>query len=152
MKTLIGLGSLLVLMFLYYLLFLNHVSINEVGVAYNSMNGQITVQDQPGWYTTSPLTFVTTFSTLPMKVTIPSNANVINTKVVRFKPEGVQEYIRMQGFSWKLSESSLENILLGYAYSGKSYPFLEIVQEGGPENVIEKKDDWHHSSDDKAKH
>lgn len=119
---------------LFFCLCLNHVHINEIGVAYNSMNGKVTIQDNPGWYSTSPFVQVVNINTLPHQVCIPSGAVVINTKIVRFKKEGVEEFIRLQGFSYSLS-SSLDNILMGYAFSGKEYPFLEVMQEAGPEKM-----------------
>lgn len=138
----------LILLFpLFWMLFLNHVDINEIGVAYNSWNGEVTVQDEPGWYITNPLTLVASISTLPRKVDIPSNAVVVNAKVVRFKKEGVQEYIRLQGFQWFLSDKALDNILMGYAFSGKDFPFLEIIQESGPENLSKPHGDWRRVSD-----
>ena len=127
-------GSVVVLMLGFYILCLNHVHINEIGVAYNSLNGKVDVQDSPGWYFTSPFVQVITLSTLPHRVSIPSAAVVINTKIVRFKKEGVEEFIRLQGFSYSLSQS-FESILMGYAFSGKTYPFLEIMQEAGPESM-----------------
>lgn len=130
----ISLGSLIFLFFWYWILFLNHTDINEIGIEYNSMNGKVSVQSEPGWYLTSPLTRVAYISTLPMKVTIPSEARVIMTKIVRFKPEGVKEYIRLQGFSYQLNPS-LSNTLMGYAFSNGTYPFLEIMQESNEESV-----------------
>lgn len=121
-------------LFMFYLMCMNHVHINEIGVAYNSYDGKVTVQGNPGWYVTSPLVQVVNLNTLPHQVTIPSGAVVINTKIVRFKPEGVEEFIRLQGFSYSLAQS-LDNILMGYAFSGKPYPFLEIMQEAGPEQM-----------------
>lgn len=132
---------------LYWMLFLNHVSINEVGVAYNMISGEVTVQDRPGWYRTSPTTVVASISTLPFKVSVNSSATVINEKVIRFKPEGVQEYIRLQGFSWV--QTNFENIMMGYAYSGRKWPFLEVIQEAGPENFDITKIDWQKSSEKK---
>ena len=41
---------LVVGLFFFWLLWLNHVSINQVGIAYDSWDGKVTVQDQPGWY------------------------------------------------------------------------------------------------------
>ena len=133
---------LVVGLFFFWLLWLNHVSINQVGIAYDSWDGKVTVQDQPGWYKTNPFTFVAKISTLPIKVKIPSDAAVINMKVVKFKKEGVEDYIRLQGFHWIVSDSELENILLGYAYSGQKWSFLEVVQEGGPENFTNPNKDW----------
>lgn len=117
-----------------YILCFNHVHINEVGVAYNSWTGKVTVQDAPGWYVTSPMVSVVTLSTAAHQVTIPSSAVVINTKIVRFKKEGVEEFIRLQGFSYSLHDS-FDSILMGYAFSGKEYPFLEVMQEAGPEKM-----------------
>jgi hypothetical protein len=130
----ISVGVSFVGLFLFFLFCLNHVHINEIGVAYNSMNGKVLIQDSPGWYATSPFVQVVTLSTLAHQVSIPSGAVVINTKIVRFKREGVEEFIRLQGFSYSLSQS-LDNILMGYAFSGKEYPFLEVMQEAGPEKM-----------------
>jgi hypothetical protein len=123
-----------VFLLLFYILCWNHVHINEIGVAYNSMNGKVDIQDNPGWYFTNPFVEVVNLSTIPHQVSIPSGAVVINTKIVRFKKEGVQEFIRLQGFSYSLNQS-LPNILMGYAFSGKEYPFLEVMQEAGPEKM-----------------
>lgn len=136
----VSVTTLFLLSFLFWMLFLNHIGINEIGVAYNSSDGSITVQDKPGWYVTNPWTFVANFSTLPMKVTIPSSAAVINTKIVRFKREGVEEYIRLQGFSW--FSSNLENNLMGYAFSGKEYPSLEVIQEAEPSHYVPTTEEW----------
>ncbi len=121
-------GAVILLPFIFWLLFLNHVSVNELGVSYDPMNGKITKQEQAGWYITHPLVQVSYIETLPFKVTIPSDARVIVQKLVRFNPDGLQEYIDLQGFSYSLN-SSLQNTFLGYSYSGRSYPFLEILQE-----------------------
>src|SRR5258708_4348758 len=134
MKWLVGLGVVAVLAVAFYCLFLNHVDINEIGVAYNSIGGKVWVQDRPGWYLTSPFVEVATITTLPLKVTIPSEAKVINTKIIRFNPVGVDQFIRMQGFSY-FTDQGLENILMGYAFSGETYPFLEVMQENGQERV-----------------
>ena len=83
-----------------------------------------------------------------MKVQLQSNAAVINMKVVRFRKEGVEDYIRLQGFNWVVSDSELGNILMGYAYSNQEWSFLEIVQEGGPENFTNPSPDWVRTSGD----
>ena len=124
----------IVMPFLFWLLCLNHTGVNQVGIAYNSLNGKINVQEHPGWYLTSPFVKVVKLSTLPLRLEIPSAAKIINMRIVRFKPEGAEEFVKLQGFSWYLG-SELENIMLGYAFSGKSYPFLEIMQQGGPEDT-----------------
>lgn len=134
MKIAIAVAVPLLCTLLFYILCWNHVHINQIGVAYNSMNGKVAIQENPGWYFTSPFVEVVNLNTLPHQVSIPSGAVVINTKIVRFKKEGVEEFIRLQGFSYSLNQS-LSNILMGYAFSGKEYPFLEVMQEAGPEKM-----------------
>jgi hypothetical protein len=115
---------------MYYIFFLNHVDIGEVGVAYDPIAGKLTLQIQPGWYQTSCLTRVVKLSVLPTVIHLPSDAKVINTKIVRLVPEHADDFVKTQGFSYAL-KSGEENILMGYAFSGKSFNFLEILQEGG---------------------
>lgn len=121
-------ASLVVGFFLFYFLFLNHVSVNELGVAYNASNGNMVAQEHPGWYLTSPLTRVAYLNLLPERVEIPSSAKVINAKMVRFKKEGWREYVEIQGFGYDLNTTQ-SSAMLGYAFSGKDWPFLEITEE-----------------------
>jgi hypothetical protein len=129
LRLYIFIGCVFFFLFLTWLFCLNHISVNTIGVVYNSLNGEVNIQERPGWYVTSPLVRVVQISTVPMLVHIPSDAKVITQKLVRFKPEGTMAFIEMQGFSYSLG-SQLENILLGYAFSGKPFTFLEILQEG----------------------
>ena len=127
-------GSIFVGAILFYLLCLNHVSINEIGVQFNSLNGELKVQKEPGWYVTSPFVKAISLSTVPMIVHVPSNAKVINTKVVKIKSENVLSLVKIQGFGYDLG-SGLENLLMGYAFSGQTFSFLEIIQEGSLETA-----------------
>lgn len=120
----------------YYFLCLNHTGVNQLGVAFNSINGQIQLQEQPGWYRTSPFVKVAYIDLLPQSVHIPSGAKVINTKVVRFRPEGLNQYIELHGFGYVIGQN-LNNNLLGYAFCNhpEEFKFLEVCQEGGQENL-----------------
>lgn len=111
---------------IYYLLCLNHVSINHVGIAYDSKSGLVSTQG-PGWHQTSPFVRVTTISTLPFIVKIPSQARLVNQRLVKFNPDGAVDFIKEQGFSW-LDDQTFESIMLGYAYSGKKFPFIEVLE------------------------
>jgi hypothetical protein len=118
----------------YYVFCLNHVDVTNVGIAYNSVDGTVTVQTHPGWYRTSVMTRVTELSLLPMRVTIPSEATIINSKIVRFNPDGAVDFIKRQGFAWDL-KTKQENIMLGYAYSGQKFPFMDILEQGTSEST-----------------
>lgn len=112
---------------LYYLLFLDYVGINKVGIAWNSSTNKITVQE-PGWHKTSFDEFVFCLPTTPIVVTLPSKAKVVNSKLVRFRKEGAEQFVDIQGFGW-YSDQDFENVMLGFAFSGKKYPFLEVIGE-----------------------
>lgn len=121
-------------LFSFWLLCLNHVGVNQIGITYNSLNGRVAIQENPGWYITSPFVREVNITTLPIRVTIPSSAKVIVTKMVRFRKEGAIDFVNLQGFEYGLN-TSIENILLGYAFSGETYSFMEIIQEAGPEKT-----------------
>lgn len=131
-RALIAGSILIALLFLFWLFCLNHVSITNIGVAYNSFTGDITVQRTPGWYVTSPFVRVVDLSTLPMRVTIPSDATIINSKIVRFNPDGAIDFVKRQGFSYTLGTQQ-ETVMLGYAFSGKPFTFLDILEESATE-------------------
>lgn len=122
----------LILFFGFWLHCVNHVHMNEIGVTYDMISGDLARQDQPGFYVTSPFVEVSYLSMLPFKVTIPSNAKVINTKIVQFNLDGLDEYLRIQGWGYNLDQN-MDNAFLGYAFSGQSFPFLTIVQTPGQE-------------------
>ena len=133
-------------LFFFWLFFLNHIAVQEIGISYNSWNGRIVVQEQPGWYITNIFVRVASVSTLPIQVCLNSGARILNCKLVRFKKEGVEEFVRDQGFhyyentNWGWGDVTnctpscigLPNILKGYAYSGRRYSFLEILEEIAP--------------------
>lgn len=128
------LGLSLIVGFFFWVFCLNHVEVNEVGVAYNSYNGNVYTQKKPGWYYTNVFTKVAYISTVPIKITIPSEAKVIVSKMVKFNINGLNEFIQLQGFSYELNQN-MSNILLGYAFSGNKYKFLDILQETTDESL-----------------
>lgn len=118
---------LLLLGLLAYFLFLNHVDVNEIAIAYDSRTGNVWVQDTPGWYRTDPFTKVICISTAPALVTLPANgAKVITQYVIQFNPAGAKDYAKLQGYSY-IYGSNVDGILMGYLMSGKDYPFLTVL-------------------------
>ena len=53
-KALVSFAVLVLGGFIFYCACLNHVGINEIGIAYNSIGGHVWIQDRPGWYLTAP--------------------------------------------------------------------------------------------------
>ncbi len=125
MKFLIGSGVALILSVLSWLLFLNHVDINEVGVAYDSSKGTITPQS-PGWHVTAPWVRATTISLIPLRVEMLTGATnrFILPKLVQFQPEHLEEFIKTEGFHY-YGTNSINVVLAQYAFSGKDWPFIK---------------------------
>ena len=131
----------------FYIFCVNHVSNQAIGIAQNVSTGEVTVM-KSGWHVTGPQVQVASVSTLPTQVCLNSGARLLNCKLVRFKEVGVQDFVREQGFHYyggtALSQQNgclsgctgMANILKGYAYSGKSWPFLEILEEISPQKSM----------------
>lgn len=128
----------------FYIFCLNHVAPQEIGIAYNSLSGEVYVQNHPGWYVTNPFVEVASVETRPFQVCLNAGARILNCKLIRFNPEGASDFVKLQGFHyWNTSVNQCGNpgcsttefgrIMLGYAYSEKSYPFLEIIEEIKPD-------------------
>ncbi len=132
-RFLIGATSIVGGLFLYYLLCLNHVSINEVGLAYDSRDGTVIVQ-HPGWHRTHPLVRATYINTQPFQVDLnmgmQREVRVLNVKLVRFVPEHAKEFVAIEGFRYY--QNGNPYMFAPYAFSGKTYPFLEVLDGGKP--------------------
>lgn len=112
----------IVLTFLFYLLCLNHVSYNEIGIAYNSLNGEISKQSV-GWHFTPPWVRATTILIIPVRIELFGHNNkFVLPKIVKFKEEYYKEFIKINGFSYI---DSTERVLNQYVFSGKKWIFLE---------------------------
>lgn len=112
-----------VALFVFWLFCLNHVDINEIGVAYDSSTGKLSKQEC-GWHVTEPWVKVTTIPTIPVRVEIYNNSRFILPKLVQFQPEYYKEFIEVEGFKYF---DSISMTLSQYAYSGKEWPFLKEV-------------------------
>lgn len=128
---------------LFWILCLNHVPPQAIGVAYDSINGQVSVQRNPGWYVTHPFVQVASVETRPFQVCINAGARILNCKLIRFNPDGATEFVKLQGFHyWNgpsncnsnpgCQSSEFGRIMMGYAYAEQPYPFLEILEEIKP--------------------
>ncbi len=126
---------------LTYLLFVNRVESGEVGLAWNSITGEMTVQT-PGVYFTSPVTTVAVLDTKSMRFCVPSTAHAaINCKLVEFDPTQYEAFVATEGWSYywfrnRLSfnsgystERGFRDVMRGYAFSSQRYPFIRILNK-----------------------
>lgn len=126
---------------LIYLACLNYLEPTQVGISWNWQSGEVELQD-PGWHLTPPWVQVARIDTRPTRVCITSASRAFNCKLVQFVPDGYQLFVETEGFhyywwynrisfNWGYSDEyrGMKDILRGYAYSSKQYPFVKILRD-----------------------
>ncbi|HBI34448.1 MAG TPA: hypothetical protein DEA43_01125 [Candidatus Moranbacteria bacterium] len=126
----------------FYLCFLNYNEPTEIGIARNVFSGEAWSQEGGGWHRTAPWVFVSKIDTRPMKVGVTTSGHGFSAKLVQFNTREWQEFIMTEGFrywwwdnrisfNFGYSEEyrGMKDILRGYAYSVKRYPFITILEE-----------------------
>jgi hypothetical protein len=118
--------AVIALTFASWIFFLNHVDINEIGVAYDSRTGTISAQ-HPGWHVTAPWVKATTIPLIPLRVDIYSGSQrtsrFILPKLVQFNPAHLEEFIKVEGFRY-FGNQGIEYVFAQYAFSNQKWNFL----------------------------
>jgi hypothetical protein len=136
-------GAILSFLLLVYGPFMNYVPTYHIGLAWDMYGGTVYLQDQPGWYFTSPLTTTATLDTRPQKVCLTTAAHApFNCKLVEFDPRHYQEFVDTEGFGWywwynRFSFNSgyreeyrgFRDVVRGYAFSAKKYKFIKVLKD-----------------------
>lgn len=130
------------LILVFYLGFLNYTEPTEVGIARNEFTGETWEQSGGGWYRTAPWVLVSKIDTRPQRVAITTAGHGFSAKLVQFNPKEWREFVKAEGFRywWWSNRFSfnfgypeeyrgMKDILRGYAYSVKRYPFIVILEE-----------------------
>lgn len=121
--------------------FLTYCEPTEIGVARNLVTGTTHVTKK-GWQFKCPWVLVPHIDTRPMRVSVDSAGHGYSAKLVRFVPEEWESFVRTEGFylwwfanrmsfncGYRDEHRGIKDILRGYAYGGKKYSFLVIMQE-----------------------
>lgn len=110
--------------------------------------GKIEKVYERGWIITPPVVVkVHTVDMRPMQVCMNANARVLNCKLIQFNPDGLELFLSWHGRDdyEGLGSSATNNaggstvfseILKSYAYDGNSYPFLVVLRELKPDEVV----------------
>ncbi len=116
---------------------ITQVDKHEFGYVYNRFNGEIEVLERDGLiFRPWPKYLVQTIDERPYQVSITANTNigqrVLNAKLVRFDPEGIQEFIAWHGRGAGSTPSDLQEIFKCYAFDkdgGANCPFITVLNE-----------------------
>lgn len=121
--------------------FLTYCEPTEIGVARNLITGR-TWLVTAGWRFKMPWVFIPHIDTRPMLVCVDSAGHGYSAKLVQFVPDKWESFVRTEGFYWwwwanRISfncgyhheHRGMRDILRGYAYGSKKYPFLRLLSE-----------------------
>lgn len=125
-----------------WLVFVNHVDQYQAGIAWNFATGEMWLQE-PGYHLTAPWTLVARADLRPQRVCITSASHAaFNCRLAQFRKEAWREFVATEGwrYYWLSNRLSLNlgyreeyrgfrDILRGYAFSARRYPFVEILEE-----------------------
>lgn len=141
MKKLFVIAGICCLLGLFYLAFVNHLEAYQVGIARNLVTGEAKLQDRGGYHFTAPWVQVARIDARPFRVCITSATRAFNCKLVQFELSAYKEFVTVQGFQyyWWANRISfnfgyaeeyrgMKDILRGYAYGVKKYPFIMVLR------------------------
>lgn len=125
---------------IFRMFFLSFVDKHELGYKFDRFQGTITVVDHSGWVVRNPVRYdVHTIDLRPYQVSITANIGVspriLNAKLVRFNPDGLNTFISWHGRGAGSDVESLKELLKCYAFDreeGRDCPFLVVVSDIAP--------------------
>lgn len=133
--------SVLVTLLLMYFLFCHYTEPTQVGIVRNWVTGELKL-DTPGWNVTAPWVTVAKIDTRPIRVCVTSAGRGFSCKLVEFQSEAYREFVEAEGlyYYWWANRLSfnfgyddeyrgVRDLLRGYAYSVRQYPFVKVLRE-----------------------
>ena len=148
-------GVLIVGLILFRLIFVTFVESYQLGyeyIKYGEGAGKIDTLPRTGYFVYNPIKIsINTVDLRPMQVRIEANNRVLNAKLVKFRSEGLLQFVAMHGrgdyeqggASGGGGTGSFKDIMLSYAYESyggvgyseealeKKYKFLDIITGTG---------------------
>jgi hypothetical protein len=134
------LGAILVVLFVVFLFWYNMwvscVENYELGFVFDRVTGKIELLDKQGWIVRTPFRYsVHKLDLRPHQLQFSANQRVLNAKLCRFDPKGLETFVEWHGRDAGDKTDNLQEILKCYAFDladGKDCPFLEVIQEIAP--------------------
>lgn len=135
-------GIVFFLTALFYITCVHYQEPNEVAIIWNRISGQSRLESNGGFKITPPWVAAAKIDIRPMRVCITSSSRSFNCKLIQFVPEVYEEFVQVEGFRYywlsnRLSMNlgyseeyrGMKDVLRGYAYSVKKYPFIKIIRD-----------------------
>lgn len=126
-------GGSLVLAILMLLCSFTSVDNYELGYSFDRYTGKIERIERQGWIVMPWWHYsVNTIDLRPQQISISANQRVLNAKLVRFDPEGLETFVEWHGRGAGDTAAEMGEILKSYAFNvngGADCPFLSILDE-----------------------
>lgn len=130
------LAIILACLIFFRVLWVTFVDNHELGFVYDKVTGKIEKIEKNGWVVRTPIRYIVhTIDLRPYQVWIIANQRILNAKLVRFNPEGLETFIKWHGRDAGDMTRSMLEILKSYAFNkddGRDCPFLLVVSELSP--------------------
>ena len=127
--------------FLFYLLFFNFVTMNEVTLNHNMIDGTVQCDTIPGFKLSAPWVQVSKIDKRPVVVSVDCACRNLTSKLVAFNPKEYKSFVQKEGWAYywlrnrisfnmgnKQEWRGFDNVLRGYAFDGQKYKFLIYYQ------------------------
>lgn len=117
----------------------NSIAKHEYAFTFDRFSGEIKPVNRTGWLLVNPFKYgVNTIDLRPYQIRISANLDVgervLNAKLVRFNPNGLNQFIANHGRDAGDNLTNLKEIFKCYAFApdgGKNCPFIIIEEETG---------------------
>lgn len=139
---LINTGRVIGVLMIFYFSCVHYLEPHQGAIVWNWASGELYVDTKAAWHITGPWVVASRIDLRPQRVCITSTTRGVNCKLVRFEPNAYREFVATEGFryywlsncisfNWGYDEEyrGWRDVLRGYAFSTKKYPFLTIIQE-----------------------
>lgn len=154
-KIFTALGILIFLGLISLAICVKTIDKHEFGFTFNRFTGEIKPIEHSGWIIVNPFKYaVHKIDTRPYQIRITANINVgeriLNAKLVRFNPEGLNTFVEWHGRKAGGNISNLKEILKCYAFAadgGESCPFLIVDAEIAPKQGMSTENNYRYEKD-----
>ena len=141
---------LVVGLIIFHAAFVSFVDNYELGLVYNRFSGEITPLERTGYFIFPPFKYsVHSIDLRPYQLSITASfgnefssrggsgipSRVLNAKLVRFNPEGLETFVEWHGRDAGDDLGNLKEIMKCYAFDkegGKDCPFIIVLSEINP--------------------
>lgn len=126
----------------FWLAFVHYTEAYKLGIRWNFVTGEVSVDAHGGVNISPPWVLISRVDLRPQRLCITSTTRAVNCKLVQFVPAAFREFVATEGFRyyWLSNRISFNlgyneeyrgwrDILRGYAFGVKQYPFITVVQE-----------------------